>query len=770
MMLYTALLFALCSRAMLCNSGMGEQDFLAPQNVTEKQPERKVIRLLTLLPYFNPIPALNPSWMGGNDVLPAMTFAVDQVNSDPRVLENYTLELVHGRDGCGVVTETALGFVDQAFLSGNTGFTGMIGPGCSSSVTLLARILNQTELALVTVHGGGSPDLSDRTLYPYLLGTLGSTDNFVEGFNALMRKSRWKRMALLYDDSRLYYLTTKRLFVKTLPANISLLYKPVSFNFLPLNIIRDKILRVLFVMCPQELTRRIMCLALHNNMIYPNYQFVIMSHTLQELVGPVSFTYDRINYECSKSDMEKALDAMLFINYNLVPAEGVQAVSDINYVEYLDYYEQYRELYNQQADVLKNSTYVIWGTYFYDAVWAWALVLDNLTKSDINFTINTDYGDVEQSKLIVEQFYRTSFQGMSGEISFRRNTGYTPRKVDILQVGENMQHHVASIDTDGSLVLVGNNRSFNFTEDSFRNATLRENRGLGVFFTFISAIHLSVVVFLHIITVVYRKKPSIKATSPKLLHMSYAGVYCVLLGTFLWSLNPAAVIDVNSRPIFCNLLWTWLLPIGFTLAFCPVAMRTWRIYRIFKHYLNPGKLISDPILIGFVVVFLVMDLTLSIIWTAVDYYMTEVNVFMMPGGDGQASVVGIRIDCVCDHTIIWLGAFFSYKIVILFAVAIFAFLTRKIANRSFATTTLRVLVFLLAIVFPLGFSIYFVITFLNLEGPRNNSTFITLCLLLNGMGALFVVCVFIPPLIPIFRKYKKKVMVTVTSNSKLISL
>lgn len=761
MLLYKKVLAALVfACAVHCNS---QNLTMATQNVTDAG-RREVIYLLTLLPYFNPIPALNPSWTGGNDVQPALDLAMDQINSNPGILENYTLQLVHGRDGCDVATETALGFVKHAFSFGKPGYTGVIGPGCSSSTTLLSKITET--LSLVVLHGGGSPSLSNRTLHSHLLGVLGSTVNFVEGFNNLISKSQWERMALLYDDSRLYFLATKELFVKNLPADISLLFKPVSFTFLPLDIIREQLIRIVLVMCPVELTQRIMCLAMKNGMIYQNYQFVIMSHTKQEIAKPVTFTYDQVKYDCSKADMERALDMMLLLTYNLVPAEGEQIVSDITFVEYLNSYGDYRELYNQRAFLLRNSTYAIWSTFYYDSLWAWALVLDNLTKSDSNFTINAEYGNVDQSRLIVEQFYQTSFQGMSGEISFRRETGYTPRKVNISQISETIQHHVATIDSDRHLILEGD-RGLEFIDDSFHNETLRESRGLAIFFNIASAIQISIVVFVHIVTIIYSKKPSIKATSPKLLHMSYAGVYVLLLGTFLWTLNPAAAIGVDRRPIFCNLLWTWCLPIGFTLIFCPVAMRTWRIYRIFKHYLNPGKFISDPFLIGCVVGFLVIDLIIAVTWTAVDFYVTTTTVYVIPN-NGQTSVIGVKMDCTCDYSPVWLGVIFSYKVCTLFAVTLFAFLTRKIANRSFATSSLRILVFLLAIVMPLGFSVYFMVIFFNLDGPMNYFSFTTLCILLNGIGALCVVCIFIPPLIPIFKKYKKKVMVTVTSNSKLI--
>ena len=750
----------LCQAISILNcttSGEGSPD----NYVCPKAKDGEVIRLLILLPYFNPLPSLNPSFDGGNDIQPAINLAVDQVNCNTSLLRNYTLELIQGFDGCDVITETPLGFIKHAFSTEETEFTGIVGPGCSSSVSLLSSITKR--LGLVMVHGGASPEFSDRKQYPYLLGTLGSSENFVKSFNYLTVRAKWRRVALFYDDSRLYYLNTKRLFLEELHENVSLeIFKPVSFTFLPLNIIRQKLLRVIFVMCPLELTKRIICLAKSNNMVYPDYQFAIMSHTLEELVQPVEFTYNGMLYGCSKDEMGSALNKTVLLNFNLVQTEGVPIISNINHSEYLDYYAAYREMYNKQPGISKNSTYSIWATYFYDAVWAWALVLDNLTQSDNGFSINdNNYGNFDQSQMLVEQFYQTSFQGVSGEINFNSKTGFISRKIDILQIIRvNEIHYVATINEESS---TNRNESFEYIPDTFRNETVRESGELAIFFNLITTFLLILVVVLQIITIIYRKNPSIKASSPILLHMSYLGVYLVLIGTYFWSFHVAAV-RVDSRHYFCSLLWIWCLPLGFTLAFCSVAVRTWRVYRIFKHYLNPGPFISTPILVGTVMVALTIDLIISLTWTIVDPFITQETVHPENTKDGRITVI---YECYCEYIVIWLGVYFSYKIVIIFSVAIFAILTRKITNTSFATTSLRVLVFLMAILLPLSFSILFIILYFGLDDPMKYTTFTTLCILLNLMVTLCVLCIFVPPLIPLFRKYKPKVLASVTSTTRM---
>ncbi len=733
-----------------CDGGSGQQDDSCSSGDGTGEDGKRAIYLLTLLPYYNPLPALNPSWEGGDDIQPVLELAKDQINSNTEILANYTLELDHGRDGCDIVTETSLGFLNHIYSPSAQQYVGIIGPGCSSSSAFVAILTGRPEVSLVMVHGGGAPSLSDRTLYRSILGTLGSTEQFVEGFLHLALASSWTRVAVLYDDSRLFFLGTKRLLVKKIPtSSISVQFlSPVSFTFLPLDAIKDGFLRVILVLCPLELTQRIMCLAKNNSMVYEDFQFIIMSHSLDALLEAVEFTYNGERYYCSEEDMAVAMDYVFLMNYHLTPNSGL-LISDTSYSEFLDYYAYYRDRYNQRASWARNSIFSEFATYFYDSVWAWALVLDNLTKSYADFEISGEYGNVAQTEKIIDQFYNISFEGMSGKVTYSRESGFTPRQIDIFQVYDNSSHLFASINSSGSLVVPDDKMLFSIP-DSFENVTLRENRGLAIFFNIVTVFQTVLVVILHVLTVIYQKKPSIKATSPKLHHLTFIGIYIILIGLFTWTLNPAALINAEKRHYFCHFLWAWCLPIGFTLTFGPVAMRTWRIYRIFKHYLNPGPFISDPVLIVAVVVLLVLDLVLGVAWTAVDPYV--VRPVMALSRERHRRLM-IRLDCECQYLDVWIAVLFTYKLIVLFAVTVFAVLTRRIMNSSFATTFLRVLVYLMAIVVPLGFAIYAIIIFMGIDDPMAYFSFITLCVLLQLIVTFNILCIFVPPVALVFKRH-----------------
>ena len=714
-------------------------------NKNDTSNKKEVVYLLTLLPYFDPDPFLNPTWAEGDNLQPVLELAKDQINENKSLLENYTLELIHAKSGCDQVARTIASFVEEAFAPNKENIVGTIGPGCSISTIGLAPLLNRSELSIVMLHGSGSPTLANRSEYQYLLGTLGSTESFIEGFLFLLNESKWENVFILYDDSRLFYQNTLWLLQKlTKERNVTVnfILFPVSPSHIPLEAIRQTLSRIVFVMCPLELSQQIICLSSSNHLTYDIYQWVVMDQRLDELLQPVDFSYEGKMYSCSSGEVSQALEKSVLLNYNLEPSDGVLLESNITYQDYLRRYETYVENYNQMSNTLeRNSTVTYWGTYLYDAVWAWALVLDNLTKTE-GFKINSgSYGNLSQTKMIIDQFYQTKFQGMSGEISFERETGFSKRKVNLFQVSKGNITFMATIGID----LIRNNSEvlLELIPDSFPSVIVRDNRIGGIFLTITVIIQFLIVLLLHMLTLIHAKKPSVKASSPRLLHISYIGIYILVAGTFIWTLNSAAAFDVKIRHIFCQMLWAWFLPLGFTLSFAPVALRTWRIYRIFEHYNSPGPFISDPVLIAGVISMVVSDVVFGVTWTSLDRFFTE-EVHLLN------NVLHVKTRCNCIYYEVWICVIMAYKAVILGCVTVFAILTRKVSNDSFTTNTLRVLVYLMTILSVLGFSLYFLLFDVSFD-PTDE--FIVLSVTLNLMITIFIICVFIPPLLPILKSY-----------------
>ena len=371
-----------------------------------------------------------------------------------------------------------------------------------------------------------------------MLSILGSSESYVKGFLYILEKSDWKRVAILYDESNIYHQHVQELLVETLHANKTVKANPLlltTLNSIHLGTIQQSPVRIIFVMCPLKLSQHIICLSKYNGMIYDRYQWAFFGRTLKELIQPVNFIYKGERYDCSAGDMANALEKAIILSHRLAESSEVELVSNITYKQYLTEYERYRKDYNKRANIIRNSTYTHWAALLYDAVWVWALVLDNLTKTSVSFNITSShYGNLDQTQMIVEQFYKISFQGASGKVSFSKDTGFIQRQIDLFQIINGSEKLFAIVSKDR----VNNISEPKFIPDTFpKIEVVRSSKALaGV----IASVQLAVIFSLHVTTAVYYKRQSVKANSIKLLHMSYCGSYIVSAGTFVWTLYSEA--------------------------------------------------------------------------------------------------------------------------------------------------------------------------------------------------------------------------------------
>ena len=692
-----------CYLFLLLMSIRGEKSSAA---VNETAAAKETLYLLTFLPYRNLYASSNPSWSGGDNVRPAIDLAAYQINRREDILVNYSLEIVHLKDGCDKHL-TSITFTD--FVQGwydakkKNEFVALLGPSCSSSTIALAPLVQHPGIDVVSVHDAGSPGLSNCFRYGNLLGALGTSRSFIESFLYLISRAKWTNVAVLFDDSRQIFINSKSLMLEVLNQrynNVSVMYtSPVSDTH-----IQQLRLRIVFILAPLSLAEKILCLARSRGMYFRSYQYVLMSSRLDDFNGPISFSYRENIYSCSHKDLRVTLKNSLLIYYNLVPTSGLELLANVMYEEYLSAYAGYRANYTNLTG--RSSVESYWANNLYDAVWAWAVVLDDLTKEKKEI----DFESENISDLVLEKFYHVDFGGMSGRFFFDNSTGFIEREVIISQAQDNASYFVAFVNPKGARRCNGMESCGSqliTIEYTFKIREVRESQELAVFYLLLTFVQFLVIVVLHITTVCNKGALSVKASSFKLLNDSYFGTYILVMGTFFWTLYSAARINIILKLYFCQFLWAWTIPIGFSLAFAPIAMKTWRIYRIFEHYMDPGSFISTPYLFAGTIIITALYLTVSIIWSAWDPFVLLYNKKEHYAVETVTLVVYPY--CTCNYHGYWLLVIGFLSLCLLFVCTILALLTRNIQNSSFATTSLRVFVYLMSMVIIFGFALYSIV-------------------------------------------------------------
>ena len=630
---------------------------------------------------------------------------------------------------------------------------GVIDPGCSSSTLAL---LSRKEISLVTLHGGGSPALSNRIKFPYALGSLGSNEGFTRFAVKLMQKSNWSRIGVLFDESDTSNLMTINTLLKeVITLSNEGFFSSVSETYLPLSDITRTYLRVIFLFTPVAITQRVLCLAQHQGMVYDEYQWIVVGNTFDEVAQDITFSYDHKEYNCSEEDMKTiALNGVYFLKYRLssLNESTASTYSRYSFAKYDQRLRDRIENYNSQKSMAFNISYSFRTTYFYDSLWAWAVVLDRLTKKHSSLDLTGQkYGNTTLSDMIVDEFYSLDFSGVSGRIKFNNSTGFLTRMISLFQVIDEMPMLVSHYDGESFMQV----RPFISIPDRFEDKVSTVNDGIIPVFLIFATMELIAVVFLHVMTIKYRSHPSVKASSILLSQLIYLGCYLNLLNLFFIIIQSHSQIDGPSTEILQNLITPWLHPISITLIIGTVGARTFRLYRIFLHYLKPGRFIANKYLFTFVLFLVLIDVILGILWTAIDPLKLHVIYLKNEGNAGRIVVRRWR----STHEAVWNALMFIYKILIYLSVVRLTFLTRSIRNQSFSTKALRTFSYLAGAVSTIGIAMRFLNQFKfanNEDAHVRISTFILLSLLI----LLVILLIGLPPLVPIFRDLFHKYLPT----------
>ena len=731
--------------------------FVFGEQLQDTCQRNETLKLLLSLPFPNPVSQFNPSWDEGPGILQAALLAEEQINNRTDLLPCHKLELVVVDGGCDIAATTAVNTTIGLF--NGTGVIGMVGPGCSSSALQAAHVMNQPEIELVQVHGGGSYVLENRTLFPNSIGVLGSTRSFVDLSLALIDYEPdrlWRKVAILYESNRVYYSSTKELFVEKVRAekNVSIVFdSPIYSTFYPLDAIRSSLARIVFVFTAPSHSLRIMCLAYHMGMLYPAYQWVLVSHRLDDFISEIAilpnngeYTYDGKVYNCSTDVvLNSSLNRTFFLSYKLMPVNH----SENRFVNLS--FNQLCKLYKERVRAHSvPETY--WAYYFYDAIWAWAIVLHRMTLNNSTIFDDFQYGNKTVANLILEEFYADDFEfkGMSGPIRFDSSDGYNIRPSILYQIFDG-EERLMAFSNGTRIVMI--NEQLERIPDSFRTIVDIANPALIAFFASLQFLWFFIVVILHVLTVLYRDSKSVKASSPKLGQFSFAGIYLLLLGCMLFLFLHVREHSYTFSEQICHTVWVWLFPISFTLIIGTIAVRTWRLYRIFIHYLNPGPFISNAALIAMLMVLLSVDVFIAVSWTAIDPRKL-INVTQIVE-NGQALELAITRRCrSIHHEIIWIVVTMLNKVSLLVAMVLLSFLTRHIPNKSFATTTLQIFSYMFSLAFCVGFSLHFFVQYFS-QIMNPDIRFAVIFIGLNLLIVLYIVFVFMPPLVPVIKSKLK---------------
>ena len=714
-----------------------------------------------MLSYPDPLKrkALAGAFDDGHDIAPAAYLAVEQINNRSDLLSDYQVKLLPLDGGCDVTERTAIGI--NSLACSCEPIVGIIGPSCSVSSLVVGGFTGRDQFSMVTIHYGERKILGNREIFPYAFGILGANLINIQAFTDLIIRNSWTRVVLLYSEGAtdLVELSTGiEKSIKDVPGFNIAFTSPIYDHYIPIREVRQSLARVIFLLASVEATLRSLCLAFHEGMIFPKYQWVFKERFENDFTE-ITFSYEGKHYFCTEEDISKSIYRSVNFVWSLGSDDENGAIGTDGHLALLEYTSKYEEGYEKQRYIYINeynvsSMPVEWARGIYDAVWSLAFALNNsLIQNELNMKL-TEFlpGSKKLAQAIASHMSDVDFQGVSGGIDFDKKSGFnTARHININQFGVAKSSTPIGFYTSREHITLFNETMPQFIMPTFIEKHTQVSIASAAAFLIIHIACLLLILPIQVTNILYRNYSSVKATSPKLNHLIFLGFYLTMVGMILYTVVEAWPRSLNIYMLSntCKTL-PWFLNIGITLVIGTVCAKTWRLYRIYTSSMSRArfnsKRVADCALIGYVGVFTSVDGLLCLLWTCVDppkYIKTVSESKTLP----MITVTGF---CQSTWLVYWTSVQILYKYLMTMC-TFFLALRTKLGQKEFKTNNVIILSYILAVAVGLGIPIFTIATIADVSVMTR---FIIASVFVDTIIYISLFTLFLPSIIPLIVKNK----------------
>ncbi len=651
------------------------------------------------------------SFDDGHDIAPAVYLAVKQVNNQTDLLKDYKVEILRYDGGCDIRERTVIGA--NELICSPKNMVGVIGPSCEKSSKTVNQLTNREDFSLITINYGGQNAGTGN--YPYAFGILGSRAMYSMAFAELIKHNNWTNYALLYSGSDINYSNLgQELFNLT-----SLIGRPPRFTsaiydgFIPLRAVKESFSRVVIIIDSPRIILRTLCLAYHEGIVFPSYQWVFHGTMLQDFSN-ASFTYEGKVCNCSGSDMIESVNGSIILFPSALQDDRDEEID--NEGDYYDRYKLETIAYSKEFHVPSKTSE--WSKGFYDAVWALSYAL-NSSLVDLNTSLS-DYelGSPALAEIIRSHMLDLEFRGITGTIKFDNNTGFNEEGfLNVLQYKADKNYtKIGSYEHKQLKFLPNISLNSVFIDSFFKEQFIRIDVRVAAGILTITAATLVLLLSAQIVNIHCRKHQAIKASSPSLNHLIFIGGYMIIIGIVVQTVENfiqiTATLQLHME--LCNLV-PLLLSVGGTLFLGTSCTKTWRLNRIYVHSKRCNKedikSIKGYVLVGFVCILVAVDLVVCILRRIFDPLMSSMNKTLNVEV-GEEPVMMVDIVCHSMYEEYWIGALIAPKVLLIVALFLLA-LSTQINIKELKTSNVIILSYFLTVIFGLGIPLYALIHFTN---------------------------------------------------------
>ncbi|KAI6177897.1 Gamma aminobutyric acid type b receptor subunit 2 [Aphelenchoides bicaudatus] len=264
----------------------------------------------------------------------------------------------------------------------------------------------------------------------------------------------------------------------------------------------------------------------------------------------------------------------------------------------------------------------IYGTYAYDGIWSLALAL-NASLYDEEGPQGYEESAERTASRLLTYMGRNAFDGVTGKVKFEHNERLG--LVFIYQWHNGSYHQMGYYDSADNVFELSEDDDWNPPLDAtvvVRQLQYVNFLLLGAMCS-IALVGVIMALLFLFINIKYRNHKFIKMSSPNMNNLIIIGSICAYVSIFLLGIDTRFV----SPKSFERLCYTktWVLSVGFTLAFGSMFSKTWRVHSIFTNIRKDKKAIKDAQLFMIVALLLLIDGIILGAWSLISPFQFQVT-------------------------------------------------------------------------------------------------------------------------------------------------
>jgi gamma-aminobutyric acid type B receptor len=719
----------------LCSGGLQSQQQHCP-----------VLHLLNVRPiYPSASDRAIPVWDRGLDISPAGHLAVEEINNRSDILPGYELGLIDvDSEACGVsVISRGVVNVYSELVNHSHCIMGVVGLYCTAVTNIISPIVSHKDIGGYVQIAASTSTLQDRTTpeaSENLFHMVGLSNEFNEATLALMHALRWRRISLIHHTADFFHDSIANDFVQRISTHVDfelVARLPIATTELhfeeAFDTITDSEARISYWSVTATESAHLLCEAYNRGLYWPGYVYILREPSIDSIL--------EVQTSCTREQLMIALNGAILLRYRLFADNNTILESRLSYSEYWRMYTKKLEDFGSINNVTLSAT--TYANTLYDQVWAFGLAIDTLIEShNVSFENYTVESVNKISVLLKSELKNLSFQGASssGKIQFNGSQKISSY-ISVFQIQNEIQTLIGIYDPS-----VGNVTNVNvsdFPEDTFNLEYSLLPVWLGVCILLTQVTLLIMISTNLILTLVWRKKKEIKATSPILSTSMMVGCYFLCLKPIILIIYRMFELSESDTEPLCILehcMW-----IGFDLILATLFFKILRIYHIFREHQMTmmSKYWIDRYLFVYVVIVCIGKAFLLIVWYAIDRYHAKIiRVYIK----SPVAHYDGTLHCTSDNISVWTVITLLYSCVLLLMSMILAIMTRH--NRSIYKDTKKVNFFIFLVVFSLAITVPLWIVY-HFNGGRETQSNIVEWLTYFSVPMFCQICLFIPKTLPL---------------------